>query len=300
MKFWVAVTDPDWFQFLESRRVDEANFWQPTDASMPRAIVEGTYFLFKLRKSNFVAGCGLFVRFLVLPASLAWDAFREKNGTASYVDLVNRLRRLRQDQSATDPRIGCNVLADPIFFSEDQWIPVPPSWPPNTQRGKTFNTSEEDGRLLWKEVALRLQNAQTELQQEVPRYGEPQLVQPRLGQGAFRVLVTDAYHRRCAISGERTLPALEAAHIKPYAESGPHQINNGLLLRSDFHRLFDAGYITVTPKLVVEVSRRIKTEFENGHEYYQHDGQKLAFVPKAENELPSLEFLAWHNERFLG
>jgi putative restriction endonuclease len=40
-------------------------------------------------------------------------------------------------------------------------------------------------------------------------------VQPRLGQGAFRLLVTDAYQRRCAVTGERTLPVLDAAHIRP-------------------------------------------------------------------------------------
>lgn len=47
------------------------------------------------------------------------------------------------------------------------------------------------------------------------RYGTPILMKPRLGQGAFRVLVTDAYERRCAVSGEKTLPILDAAHIGP-------------------------------------------------------------------------------------
>ena len=37
----------------------------------------------------------------------------------------------------------------------------------------------------------------------------------RLGHGAFRLLVTDAYQRRCAVTGERTLPVLDAAHIRP-------------------------------------------------------------------------------------
>jgi putative restriction endonuclease len=89
-----------------------------------------------------------------------------------------------------------------------------------------------------------------------PRHGEPVLVRPRLGQGAFRVLVTDVYRRRCAVSGERTLPALDAAHIRPYGEGGEHAAQNGLLLRRDIHSLFDAGYVTVTPDLRFEVSRR--------------------------------------------
>ena len=86
------------------------------------------------------------------------------------------------------------------------------------------------------------------------RYGEPLLVKPRIGQGAFRVLVTDAYQRRCAITGEHTLPMLEAAHILPFSEKRPNLVSNGLLLRADFHELFDLGLVTVTPELRVEVS----------------------------------------------
>jgi putative restriction endonuclease len=114
------------------------------------------------------------------------------------------------------------------------------------------------------------------------------------------VLVTEAYQRCCAITGERTLPVLEAAHIKPYAEQGPHRLANGLLLRSDLHTLFDAGYITVTDELHVEVSRRIREEFENGREYYKHHGGPLTVIPGSESDRPSREFLRWHNEHFLG
>ena len=49
------------------------------------------------------------------------------------------------------------------------------------------------------------------------------------------------------------LPVLEAAHIRPYAQAGTHDVRNGLLLRSDLHRLFDIGYVTVTPDLHLEV-----------------------------------------------
>ena len=93
--------------------------------------------------------------------------------------------------------------------------------------------------------------------------------------GGFRLLVTDVYQRRCAVTLERTLPALEAAHIRPYADGGTHEVSNGLLLRRDIHSLFDAGYVTVTPDLRFEVSRRIREEFENGRHYYALHGQRL-------------------------
>ena len=72
-------------------------------------------------------------------------------------------------------------------------------------------------------------------------HGAPQVVQPRLGQGAFRIAVTSAYGA-CAVSGEHSFPALEAAHVRPYADGGAHALPNGLLLRADVHRLYDAGY----------------------------------------------------------
>jgi putative restriction endonuclease len=128
------------------------------------------------------------------------------------------------------------------------------------------------------------------------RFGAEYLTRGRLGQGAFRVLVTDAYERRCAVTGEKTLPVLEAAHIKPYALNGPHRVSNGILLRSDLHRLFDLGYVTVTPALRLEVSPRLKAEWQNGREYYAHHGQPLSFYPQQPSRRPDREFLEWHNE----
>jgi hypothetical protein len=78
------------------------------------------------------------------------------------------------------------------------------------------------------------------------------------------VLVTDVYQRRCAITGEKALPVLQAAHIRPVTREGQHRIDNGLLLRSDLHALFDQGYVTVTPDHRVRVSRRLKDDFDNG------------------------------------
>src|SRR5690606_29695122 len=104
------------------------------------------------------------------------------------------------------------------------------------------------------------------------RFGAPRLVTPRLGQGAFRVFVTEAYERACAVTGEHSLPALEAAHIRPYADDGPHDPRNGLLLRADLHRLFDQGFVTVTPEGRFEVGRRLREEFDNGRSYYPLHG----------------------------
>ena len=147
------------------------------------------------------------------------------------------------------------------------------TWALNIVQGKTYESDSEEGRKLWSAVQERITLSQRVQDAGSPsssendrRFGAEYLAQGRLGQGAFRVLVTDAYLRRCAVTGERTLPVLEAAHIKPYALEGPHSVKNGILLRSDLHKLFDLGYVTVTPTLKLEVSPRLKAEWENGRE----------------------------------
>jgi putative restriction endonuclease len=205
--------------------------------------------------------------------------------------------------------IGCRVLTQPVFLPPIAWIPSPASWSKNIVTGKTYATDEAEGRLLWdrfaEAMALWPQAADAapgppDNNGPGPRFGEPVLVKPRLGQGAFRVSVMDAYRRECAISGGRVLPALEAAHIKPYAAGGKHAVTNGILLRRDIHSVFDAGYLTFDDDLRCVVSERVKTEFNNGNEYRRLHGLRLA-DPTAPGWTPDRGALAWHREAvFLG
>jgi len=130
------------------------------------------------------------------------------------------------------------------------------------------------------------------------RYGQPVVVIPDLGQGAFRVMVTDAYGRRCAMSNERTLPVLQAAHTDPTLRTD-HTCSNGLLLRSDLYTLFDLGYLSVNPTArTIEVSQRIREEFENGRDYHELQGRPVT-TPSDPRAMPGREFLEWHRgERF--
>lgn len=295
----VAVTDGDWFDKL--RRLPglvEANFWAPSAASF-KALQAGELFLFKLHAPrNVIVGGGIFAYANAMPCSLAWAAFGDANGANSSQEMRARIARYRRADPADrdDFMIGCRILTQPFFFEEADWIAVPQSWSANIVSFKTYNTDEPDGSLLWDSVQDRLHRTATAgVAEEPSRFGEPQLIRPRLGQGAFRILVTDIYHRRCAVTGERTLPALEAAHIRPYGDGGEHEARNGLLLRRDIHSLFDAGYVTVTPNRHFEVSRRIREEFDNGRHYYALHGQMIR-VPDNAIQAPDPAALAWHNE----
>lgn len=301
----VAVTDCDWFDHLRKLPdLTEVNFWAPSATSF-KALTPGELFLFKLHApDNFIVGGGVFAYANVLPCSLAWEAFQETNGAPSLHDMRARIIRYRHDQgdNRQDFHIGCRILTQPFFLDRDKWIDVPPSWSRNIVTFKTYSTHDPDGKYLWDCIQDRTRANLPffGFREDHKRYGEPMLVRPRLGQGAFRILVTDNYSRRCAVTGERTLPALDAAHIRPYSDGGVHEVSNGLLLRRDVHSLFDSGYVTVTPDYRFEVSKRIKEEFENGREYYALNGQPVRIPDRAELR-PDRMALDWHNtERFRG
>lgn len=191
---------------------------------------------------------------------------------------------------------------EPFFFAEPDWIPAPEDWHPNIVRGRTYDLTQGIGRRLWDDVVMRLRGAPSagmvaeQPVLEVPGgYGDPVLTPRRLGQGTFKAVVLDAYGRQCAVSREKALPALEAAHIQPFSEVKRHQIGNGLLLRSDIHRLFDKGYVTVTPDYRVEASARMREDFNDGENYLRLHGSTI-LVPENPALRPEAAALTWHNE----
>ncbi|MEW6511719.1 MAG: HNH endonuclease [Bacteroidota bacterium] len=301
MKLYVGVTDNRWFTYNAERRPDEVNFWRPGGRSGFAALEQGAPFLFKLHSpENFIAGGGFFYEFSKLPISLAWRVFGEKNGCPDLPALRKAIIKYKENAPppGTDPIIGCIVLAIPFFFPRELWIPPPLNFKPNTVQGKTYETSSGTGKRIWNEVLARLgtQPGYLELEPEIRKKGPLYVVEGRIGQSGFRTSLIEAYHRRCAISQERTMPALEASHIKPYNQSGPNKVSNGLLLRADLHQIFDEGYITITTDFRIEVSKRIKQEYENGREYYRFNGLLLPNLPDSPHERPDRSFIQWHNE----
>lgn len=297
---FVANTDFDWLTFLAARQpLEEVNFWQPSAHGFNAPA--GTPFFFRLKAPHeAIAGFGVFARYEAATPKLAWDAFGEKNGAASYTAMMARIERYAR---GTGPghRIGCVMVSTPVFFAESEWVEQPRDWKRNVVSGAGYELQEGEGRRILEECRARLAGvslvpvAAEPGDPGVARFGEPQLVRPRLGQGTFRIAVTGAYGGACAVSREHSLPVLEAAHIRPYGAEGAHSVPNGLLLRADIHRLFDAGYVTVTPERRFVVSRRLADEWENGKAYYAMEGRDIA-VPARIVDRPDPELLRWHNE----
>jgi putative restriction endonuclease len=303
-KAFIGVTDLEWYEFLSSRpELGEVNFWQPGGRTRFQALARGDLFLFKLHSpNNYVVGGGFFETSSLLPVSIAWDTFGPMNGVGSLVQMRRRIEhfRRRPAQPTEDYTVGNIVLQQAFFLRREAWIPVPTDFSLNIVQGKTYDLDSGKGSELFLELEERLSSrATTSTQMAVTEgvaarmFSDPVLARRRLGQGGFRILVTDTYDRQCAVTSEHTLPVLQAAHIKPVSQGGEHLVSNGLLLRSDVHTLFDRGYVTITPDLRFRVSRRLDEDWSNGKIYYALNNQRIN-LPRDHSCHPDAKTLEWH------
>jgi hypothetical protein len=137
-------------------------------------------------------------------------------------------------------------------------------------KGAYSSASEEEGRKkVWRSIALRR------------------------GQRKFRDRLLQIYDRRCCVTGTKTEEVLEAAHIKPYAESGTNLSRNGLLLRSDIHVLFDLFLISINP---VTKSVFCSDQLRTVPLYARLHGKKVRF-PRTTTEQPALALLREHYDQ---
>lgn len=308
MHAYVGVTDGDWYRYLAASGADEVNFWRPGGGNVFHRISVGEPFFFKshYRDGNRVVGGGFYSGFAALRLSEAWQFFGEANGAASMVEMRQRIGRYRKTplQPDEDPAIGCVFVRDVVFFGPNSES-APPGWAPNIVQGAGFDMDEPSVRLYFDRLMGRMLGssmpAEFTWHRDGPVYGDPRLVPQRLGQRAFQGVVLSAYGYRCAVTGDKIRPVLQAAHIRPLPQGGEHRLDNGLLLRSDVHTLFDRGYLGVDPKLRLLVSPRLRREFGNGEEFYARasSGEPIA-TPNRRADRPNREFLEWHlDEVFL-
>lgn len=96
----------------------------------------------------------------------------------------------------------------------------------------------------------------------------------RRGQRRFRNKLISKY-KYCCITNCEDLDALEAAHIQPHSEKEDYRRENGLLLRSDIHTLFDLNLIGIDGAGVIHVSSRLKSyrEYNNKKAFSSLDAE---------------------------
>lgn len=304
MKAYVGVTDNDWYRFLAARPyLTEVNFWRPAGDRGFHVLEVGEPFYFKTHAPhNRVVGGGFYSGFVPLRLSEAWEFYREANGVDDLAQMRRQIGQYRREPMgpSDDPEIGCVLLRDVVFFDDGLIAGTPPEFAPNIVQGRGYDLSEPKYEPYFRDLLLRLVGAPAievdfgqPWHRPGPPYGDPRLAPQRLGQQAFQAVVLDAYHRRCAITGAKIRPVLQAAHIVPLPRGGEHRLDNGLLLRSDVHTLYDRGYVGVDPKHRLLVSPRLRSEFGNGEQLYALAGQPIT-VPDRKADRPNADFLEWH------
>lgn len=98
------------------------------------------------------------------------------------------------------------------------------------------------------------------------------LIYRRRHQNKFRKALMKIYHNKCAISGCTIDEVLEAAHITKYSGTGINSNDNGIILRSDLHILFDSQLLAIHPKdYTVHLHSKLKKS-----EYWKFNGIKVS------------------------
>ena len=262
----------------------------------------GEPFFFKTHyPHNRVVGGGFFSSSARLTVSEAWQLFGEANGVDSIEQMRTRIGQYRRTPigASEDPVIGCLFVRDVRFFADDATVAAPPLFARNIVQGKSYDLADPAVAPYFQDLLYSVLGTVVEVDlsepwhRPGPVFGDPRLAPYRLGQRAFQAVVLNTYHRRCAISGTHIPPVLQAAHIRPVTSGGEHRLDNGLLLRSDVHTLFDRGYLGVDPSYRLVVSPRLRGEFGNGEQFYAQAGHVID-LPDRRADRPQREFLEWH------
>ncbi len=324
MRIVVGVTDNRWAAFLRDQPdLTEANFWQPSPHGF-KSLSPGEPFLFKTKDPRkfkdvdipgyALVGGGFFDEYVELRVSEAWTIWGKSNGVAEESDLAARAQAYRARHGGVvdpDPTIGCIILRNIFFARQGEELSEPQHWSRNVvthvgyDMSRTLRPDAEYVQQAFSQLQGRARVDLTwepdlhgmDLEWNGPRYGPPTLVRPRMGQGHFKRAVAAAYGHRRAVTASATFPSLEAAHIRPFADGGEHAVSNGLLLRTDVHRLYDRGYLSIDADLRLRVSPQLRAHGWNGVEFYQREEAGFRITEPIDARFsPDREALAWHYE----
>lgn len=292
----IAPTDLDWFELLSGGLpTSDVNFWTPTPWNISR-LGQGERFYFLLKAPyRKVGGYGHFRYYENMSAKEAWNRYGKGNGVNDLAELVARTAKYADRHSATfvpseNPEIGCIILERPVFFEERAFFKPEDygkPFPRQVVRLKYFDEDfGEDGVGGVEPPAGTHKPFQ--LVDEKGRNYKSRRVRDRAGQVVFRQKILAAYGYRCCVTGERSLEVLDAAHIQPYVNIESNHIQNGLAFRTDFHKLFDAGLLSIDDDYRLVTSNRLKSKI-----YASYHGQEV-FVPDEVSRKPSKEALEVH------
>ena len=292
--FAISPTDINWYLQLKNEISSEnelVNFWTPTPWNV-RQLQKGDKFYFMLKSPiRKIGGLGIYQEYKNMLPLEAWQAFGRNNGVEDLSGLIDRTKKYITKNSSSSTyennQIGCIILNNLIFFDENNYktdTQLGVSFSQHIVKIKFFNQADpninevdndfEDYLLITTQGKKRKFISQTD----------------RKGQSHFRKLVLKNYNNQCAITQNKEVQVLEAAHIQSYISEKSNHIQNGICLRADIHKLFDNGLITIDQNFVVNVSSKIKDL-----KYKTFHGKGIT-LPLNQRYYPSIDALEFHNK----
>ena len=304
MQACVYNTNADWLKHLRTQRIlDGVNFWRRDVRTLH--LSPGAPFYFKLYRTHKSAGRGIFRAQTTLTMAEAWKRFGQGNGVGSLAEFENRAGEVL-GISSPEADINCLILDDVSILKEEDYPSLQAGqFPPSIMGAKFFTLKElaavEDAISKHsRELPPERIRAFT-LAEELEANGEFEpasivdsrektltAITLRRGQTRFRNLLLAAYRGRCAVTSTLLPDVLEAAHIVPYRGKATNRADNGLLLRADWHTLFDLGAWTLTDDFTIIVRPSLRST-----DYGSFEGKELN-LPDDPRLRPSLEAIRHH------
>jgi hypothetical protein len=113
--------------------------------------------------------------------------------------------------------------------------------------------------LYWADNAADSAADAAALAERARRFAE---IETRPEQAEFRLKVFTACKERCVVSGCGVSATLDAAHLKGRDwRVGHNNVEDGMLLRADLHRLYDAGLLAISDMGVVTIDAKIASTY---------------------------------------
>lgn len=281
------------------------NCWRATNDAISDALLHlepGSMVMFMTENMHTdfkykIVGGGFFTGFRNLKPDDAWDVYGTRNGCLDYEQFLDAVK---EESGSADANINSLILSNIFFFDPRKCVHVPEELVTDFDKDSrfVFNMTDPIAQYLHSLVMVaRKPLVNQEGRNFQGMYFMAAHANSRDHQAIFDAKVNAAYNFCCAITGTRVSPVLEVAHIKPFFDTKFQTVQNGILLRSDLHKLFSAGFITLDYRSISDIRVKTSKQYQSifGNEYQCFDGKNIN-LPEDINLRPLHEYITWHNE----
>ena len=305
----VCRVQPSWYNIVKNEYISAGssatNFWTLKEKDPAPELVHvkpGTLVIYVMPDNGhqLIVGGGYFVSWGEQSPKIAWERFGVRNGSSSYADLLAEIKRQGGDEHSM---LVSSVLFGTFIFSKSETLLVPDEFKDEfTASGTRFILSLKEPLGLYLKRILRDRRAGLKTDEYSSNWrGIYYLAAKQVEHSdidGFYAAVQAAYGSKCAITGSACLPLLDVANIQPCYSNTFQSVQNGILMRTDFHRLFSEGFMTLCYQgdeaIVIKVSASVDSV--GAGDYKRYDGQKLT-LPQDKALWPKREYLEWHRQK---